>query len=215
MKPDQRRARLQEARLYLCVGVREDLAAFLDAVLGAGVDIVQLRDKNADAATQVRAAQTFRAAADRHGALFIFNDRADLALATDADGVHVGQDDLPPSMVRALVGEQMLIGRSTHSRAEIETSNREPVDYIGVGPVNATPTKPGRAGTGLELVRDAGAVATRPWFVTGGMDATTLPATMHAGCTRAVVVRAITEAIDPGHATRLVASVLSGLPSAR
>lgn len=206
-----RRERLARARLYLCCGARdagEGLEAFLDAVLGAGVDVVQLRDKEADVTTQLRAAERFRAAADRHGALFVMNDRADLAIAAGADGVHVGQDDLPPGRARALVGPDLLVGRSTHAPAEIVAAAREPVDYIGVGPVHATPTKPGRPGVGLELLRVAARAATVPWFVTGGMDAGSIPEAAAAGATRFVVVRAITETADPAAAVRAVRAAI-------
>lgn len=208
MTGDERRARLADARLYLCTGLRDDLEAFLDAVLGAGVDVVQLRDKDADAGTQLRAAEVFRRTCDRHGALFIVNDRADLALASGADGVHVGQDDLPPHLARSIVGREVLIGRSTHSTDEITRANDEAVDYIGVGPVNQTPTKPGRAGTGLDLVRAAAKAATKPWFVTGGMNATTIAETMAAGCARVVVVRAITESSDPAAVASRLSAIL-------
>ncbi|MFA5889645.1 MAG: thiamine phosphate synthase [Actinomycetota bacterium] len=208
MTADARRARLRDARLYLCVGIREDLAVFLDEVLGAGVDIVQLRDKHADAAAQLRAAEVFRAACDRHGALFIVNDRADLAVVAGADGVHVGQDDLPPEHARSLVGPELLVGRSTHTASEVRVASVEPVDYIGVGPVRATPTKPGRPGVGLELVRVAAAESTYPFFVTGGMDAESLPEVLAAGARGVVVVRAITEAVDPAAAVRGLRAVL-------
>jgi len=202
LRADERRARLGAARLYLCTAIRDD--TFLNAALGAGVDMIQLRDKDADAVSQLRAAERFRAAADRHGALFIFNDRADLAIAANADGVHVGQEDLPPHAARALVGPDMLIGRSTHSDDELRRAHDEPVDYIGVGPVSATPTKPGRPGVGLALIRSAAAHATLPWFVTGGMDAHTIPSIKAEGATRFVVVRAITEADDAAEAVRAI-----------
>jgi len=209
MNAGERRARLQDARLYLCVGLRDDLVTFLDAVLGAGVDIVQLREKHADARAQLDAAPLFRTACDAHGALFIVNDRADLAIEARADGLHVGQDDLLPVAARAIVGDEMLIGRSTHSIEEVTRAGSEPVDYYGVGPVNATPTKPGRAGVGLGFVKDAAAHATRPWFVTGGMDTRTIGETMAAGAQRFVVVRAITEAHDPAAAVREIKNAMA------
>lgn len=208
---EQRRARLADARLYLCTGIRDggaDLARFLDVVLAAGVDVVQLRDKHAEAREQLHAARLFRAAADRHGALFVVNDRADLAAAADADGVHLGQEDLAPQHARALLGPDALIGRSTHAEDEVRRAAREPADYLGVGPVHATPTKPGRPGAGLELVRTAAKEATLPWFVTGGMTARTIPEARDAGATRFVVVRAITEARDPGAAVRAIRAAI-------
>jgi thiamine-phosphate pyrophosphorylase len=126
---------------------------------------------------------------------FLVNDRPDIAVLAGADGVHVGQDDLAPGEVRRIVGPELLIGRSTHAPAEIETAAE--VDYIAVGPVHATPTKPGRPATGVELVRYAAAWAPVPWFAIGGLDRATVPAAVAAGATRIVVVRAITEAPDP------------------
>lgn len=196
--------RLQRAQLYLCCGLRDDLAAFLDAVLGEGVDVVQLREKHAEAVEQLRAAETFRLMADKHGALFIMNDRADLARASGADGVHVGQEDLPPRDARAILGADAIIGRSTHVPDELRRANDEPVDYLGVGPVAATPTKPGRPGVGLAYVRLAADEAHGPFFVTGGMTAATIPQVVDAGAHRFVVVRAITDADDPAAAVRAI-----------
>ena len=211
---EERRARLEAARLYLCVPVRPDMEPFLDAVLGAGVDVVQLREKTMEAGDLVAAARVFRAAADRHGALFVVNDRVDVALAAQADGVHVGQRDLPPAFVRELAGEDLLIGRSTHAADEVDRSNDEPVDSIAVGPVFETPTKPGRPAVGLDLIRAAATTARRPWFAIGGLDANTLPGVVRAGARRAVVVRAVTEAGDPAGAVRALRYALAaGLPA--
>jgi thiamine-phosphate pyrophosphorylase len=203
----ERRARIAVARLYLCTGLRPGLEGFLDAVLRSGVDVVQLRDKHASARDLLAAARVFRAACDRAGALFVVNDRADIAVAVDADGVHVGQDDLPPERARALAGPDLLVGLSTHAQREIDAAPPE-ADYLGVGPVNETPTKPGRAGTGLELVRYAAANARAPFFVTGGMDASTIGAARGAGARGFVVVRAITEAPDPGAAARAIRAAI-------
>ncbi len=200
-----RRERLARARLYLCTDGRgggDTLDAFLDAVLANGVDVVQLREKNMEAREQLKLAERFRAAADRHGALFIVNDRADLALAAGADGVHLGQDDLPPDDARAIVGDDLLIGRSTHALHQIEHANAEPVDYMAVGPVFETPTKPGRAPTGTALIDDASRTARKPWFAIGGLDAHNLREVTQRGATRIVVVRAITLADDPALAAK-------------
>ena len=205
------RKRLARAQLYLCCGLRDDLARFLDVVLGEGVDIVQLRDKDADAREQLRAAEVLRRATDNHGALFIVNDRADLARAAGADGVHVGQDDLPPADARAILGPEAIVGRSTHAIDELRRANDEPADYLGVGPVNATPTKPGRRGVGIDYVRAAVAEARVPFFVTGGMDASTIPTVAETGARRFVVVRAITEADDPAAAVRALRRVIPPL----
>jgi thiamine-phosphate pyrophosphorylase len=201
----QRRARLADARLYLCTPIREDLSDFLDAVLRGGVDIVQLRDKDATPQALLDAAPTFRAAADAHGALFILNDRPDLVVLAHADGVHLGQEDGSAEHARTLLGADAIIGRSTHAPEEIVAAAAEPVDYLGVGPVMATPTKPGRAGVGYGLITYAAEHAGMPFFVTGGMDPDTIPAAKEAGAHGVVVVRALTEADDPqGMAERLV-----------
>jgi thiamine-phosphate pyrophosphorylase len=206
-----RRARLDRARLYVCTGAREargDLSAFLDAILGAGVDIVQLREKETEGGELLRWSETFRAAADRHGALFVVNDRADVALAAGADGVHVGQGDLPVSVTRELVGPDVLIGLSTHTVAEREGAEAQ-ADYLCVGPVNATPTKEGRPAAGIGVVESAAEHEARPWFAIGGLDPGTLPDVVRAGARRIVVVRAVTEAPDPGAAVR---ELLAALP---
>ncbi|HVM19585.1 MAG TPA: thiamine phosphate synthase [Egibacteraceae bacterium] len=204
--------RLADSVLYLCVDRRADrgdLDGFLDAVLGAGVDVVQLRDKDADADQIRTAAPVFRAAADRHGALFILNDDPSLAVEVDADGVHVGQDDMTPEAARAVVGGDRLVGWSTHSVSEVDAAVAADCDYFATGPVHATPTKQGRPGTGLGPVRHAAAVAAgRPWFVTGAMSGATAPEVLAAGATRIVVVRALTEADDPAGATTALARLL-------
>lgn len=205
-----RRRRLADAVLYLCVDRRADgdLAAFLDAALGGGVDVVQLRDKTASDDDIRAAAPAFRAAADRHGALFVLNDDPVLAAEVDADGVHVGQDDPAPAAARAVVGADRLVGWSTHSTSEVDAAVAADCDYFGLGPVHPTPTKEGRPGIGLEPLRHAAAVAgDRPWFVTGGMALDTAPAVLAAGARRLVVVRALTQADDPG----AVAAALAGL----
>jgi thiamine-phosphate pyrophosphorylase len=207
-----RRARLRDSVLYLCVDRRAeagDLDTFLDAVFGAGVDIVQLRDKTATA-DQIRdAAPAFRAAADRHGALFILNDDPALAVEVGADGVHVGQDDQHPSQARAIVGPDAIVGWSTHAIAEIDNALTTDCDYFAIGPVHATPTKQGREPIGLDPLRHAAAVADRPWFVTGAMSTATAGPVLAAGARRLVVVRALTEATDPAAATRELAALLS------
>jgi thiamine-phosphate pyrophosphorylase len=201
-----RRDRLARARLYLVCDRRP--AAFLRAALGGGVDIVQLRDKEASDAQVLEAAKAFRRVADEHGALFVVNDRPDLAVAADADGVHVGQDDTPVSEARAVVGHDRIVGLSTHSPDQLAAARG--VDYIAVGPVYATPTKPGRPAVGLELIRYAAAQAPDPWFAIGGIDRRTVRAVAAAGARRAVVVRAMTEAEDPGAAARGLRAALTG-----
>jgi thiamine-phosphate pyrophosphorylase len=201
------RSRLGRACLYLCTDAREsqgDLPAFLDAALSGGVDIVQLRQKGLEARQELDHLAVFREACDRHGALLAVNDRADIAHAVRADVLHLGQDDLPVPRARAIVGEDMLIGRSTHSEEQAAAAAVEPgVDYFCTGPTWPTPTKPGRPAPGLGLLSyAAGRRFARPWFAIGGIDAGNLDDVLAAGATRAVVVRAITEAADPHAAAR-------------
>lgn len=207
--PD-RTARLADARLYLCTPDRPDLADFLDAVLSGGVDVVQLREKGLEAARELRLLEVVRAAAERHGALWSVNDRADVAAVAGADVLHLGQDDLPVPAARRLVGEDVLVGRSTHDAGQASAAAVEPgVDYFCVGPTWETPTKPGRPAAGLELVRHAASLGTaRPWFAIGGIDLTNLDEVQAAGATRVVVVRALTQAADPHGAARELRSRL-------
>jgi thiamine-phosphate pyrophosphorylase len=209
----QLRARLADARLYLCTDARRrqgDLARFLDAVLSAGVDIVQLREKDLEAGEELALLEVFAAACRQHGRLLAVNDRADVALAAGADVLHLGQDDLPVPVARRILGPGPLIGRSSHSPAQADAAAAEPgVDYFCAGPLWATPTKPGRPGTGLSLlahVTQAGPA--RPWFAIGGIGLDRLDDVLAAGATRVVVVRAITEADDPAAATRAFAKRL-------
>ncbi|WAP55531.1 thiamine phosphate synthase [Streptomyces luomodiensis] len=200
------REQLADARLYLCTDARKrqgDLPEFLDAVLGAGVDIVQLRDKEMEAAEELEHLQVFADACRRHGKLLAVNDRADVAHAIGSDVLHLGQGDLPVPAARAILGEDVLIGRSTHAEAEVDAAAVQPgVDYFCTGPCWPTPTKPGRPAPGLSLVRYAAALGTeRPWFAIGGIDASNLDQVLAAGARRIVVVRAITAADDPAAAT--------------
>ena len=197
-------ARLQDARLYVVTDARRDrgdLEEFLRAITGASADIVQLRDKDADDAALREAASVFRRVCDDTGALFVLNDRPDLAAEVGADGVHVGQDDATPDETRAVVGPDLLIGLSTHSAAQVDAAADQDVDYIAVGPVHATPTKPGRLAAGLEPVRHAAVHAAHPWFAIGGISPDTVDEVLDAGARRIVVVRAITQAADPAEAT--------------
>jgi thiamine-phosphate pyrophosphorylase len=211
-----RRETLERARLYLCVGGRgggPELDAFLDAVLGAGVDVLQLReDKSMEARPLLRLAERFASACARHGALFIVNDRPDVALAAGADGVHLGQDDVAPDVARAILGPGAIVGLSTHAPADVRRARDEPVDYIAVGPCFETPTKPGRPAAGLGLLRVAAAEATVPWFAIGGIDSATLPQVVAVGARRVVVVRAITESPDPALAVKALRDALARSP---
>jgi thiamine-phosphate pyrophosphorylase len=196
---------LQAARLYLVCGEQPD--AFLERALRGGVDIVQLRLKDADDETTVATARRYVAVCRARGVPLILNDRPDLVPATGADGVHVGQDDVPVAQARALVGPDRIVGLSTHTPAQIDAAAAQPeVDYIGVGPVHATPTKPGRPAVGLDLVRYAAGHAATPYFAIGGIDAGNVAAVRSAGATRIAVVRAITDAPDPEAAARALCS---------
>jgi thiamine-phosphate pyrophosphorylase len=197
---DPRRRRLEAAHLYLVSDIRAD--GLIEAALRGGVDIVQLRDKHAADADLVAAGRRWRMLCDRHGALLILNDRPDLAADAHADGVHVGQDDRSVPDARALVGPARIVGLSTHTPAQIAAANASDVDYIGVGPVHATPTKPGRPAVGTALVREAAAHSAHPFFAIGGIDAGNAPAVLEAGARRIAVVRAITDAEDPQDAAR-------------
>ncbi|MDQ0944123.1 thiamine phosphate synthase [Streptomyces sp. V1I1] len=204
------RALLSDARLYLCTDARRqqgDLAGFLDAVLSSGVDIVQLRDKGMEAAEELEHLQVFADACRRHGKLLAVNDRADVGHAIGSDVLHLGQGDLPVPAARAILGDEVLIGRSTHAESEVDAAVAEPgVDYFCTGPCWPTPTKPGRYAPGLGLVRYAAGLETdRPWFAIGGIDAGNLDEVLDAGARRIVVVRAITEADDPAAATASLA----------
>ncbi len=186
--------------LYLCTADRPDLSDFLTECLRGGVDIVQLRDKVLDARPLLARAEVAREVCAQFGVPFILNDRPDLALACGADGVHVGQDDVPPSVARRILGDQAIIGLSTHARTEWDGAVHEPVDYYSAGPVEPTPTKPGRAGTGLGYLQYVASTPTgrhSPWFVTGGATPETIPAMAAAGARRFVVVRYLTESTDP------------------
>jgi thiamine-phosphate pyrophosphorylase len=201
-----RRERLARARLYLCTGLRPDLADFADTALAGGVDVLQLREKGIEARDELAALEVLAEACARHGALLAVNDRADVALAAGADVLHLGQDDLPVEWARRVVGDDVIVGRSSHSAPETAAAADEPgVDYFCVGPCWPTPTKPGRPAPGLDLVRTVAERApARPWFAIGGIDEARLDDVLAAGAQRVVVVRAITEAADPGAAaTRL------------
>ena len=213
-RTDRLRARLGSARLYLCTDARQragDLPAFLDAALGGGVDIVQLRQKGLEAGEELRLLETFRAACDRYDALLAVNDRADVAFAAGADVLHVGQDDLAPAVARRIVGPEPVLGLSTHSREQATAAAADPsADYFCAGPVWPTPTKPGRPAPGLGLISyAAGLAATRPWYAIGGIDESTLGDVLEAGARRVVVVRAITEAAEPGAAAARLAARLA------
>jgi thiamine-phosphate pyrophosphorylase len=216
-----RAALIDEARLYFVCEARPggaDPRPLLEAALRGGVDVVQLRDKALGEDELVAAAAPFRLAAREHGALFILNDRPDLVAVCEADGVHVGQDDATVADARRIGGAGTVVGLSTHSEAELDaavasTGDARP-DQISVGPVWATPTKPGRPATGLDLIGHAAERAPIPWFAIGGIDRSNVDAVAAAGASRAVVVRAIRDAEDPEEAARELRSSLEQVGAA-
>jgi thiamine-phosphate pyrophosphorylase len=201
------RARLRRARLYLVVEAAAE--PVLAPALRGGVDMVQLRDKEADDETILRAAASFRALCDEHGALFWLNDRPDLARAASADGIHVGQDDMPVDEARERTAGELLVGLSTHSPEQFDAALSSGADQLSVGPVWETPTKQGRPAAGLDYVRyAAGRGGDVAWFAIGGIDASNVGEVAAAGATRIVVVRAIRDAADPeAEAARLKAAL--------
>ncbi|MCM1014185.1 thiamine phosphate synthase [Brevibacterium sp. XM4083] len=217
--PDAARTRaLASARLYLCTDARTqqgDLGEFLNAAYAGGVDIIQLRDKGLEAREEIAALEILGDAARRHGKLFSVNDRADVALLVGADVFHVGQGDLTSAQARTVLGDDVILGRSTHSVEQALAAAADPeIDYFCVGPVWETPTKPGRPAAGLDPLAEVSGSTEKPWFAIGGISAgDRLRAVQETGATRIVVVRAITEAPDPAEAAaRLRAQLASADP---
>lgn len=202
-----RRQRLQNIQLYLVTSPVEPLAEVVEAALQGGVQLVQYRDKDTDDSSRLGRAKQLSALCKRYQALFIVNDRIDLALVADADGVHLGQQDLPIAAARQLLGPHRLIGRSTTNAAELNQAIAEGADYVGVGPVYATPTKE-KAAAGLDYVHYAALHSTLPWFAIGGIDAQNISQVLQAGAGRIAVVRAIMEATDSKAAARQILEVL-------
>lgn len=210
------RDRLDSARLYLCTDTRAergDLREFVRAAFAGGVDIVQIREKGIEAAAELEALSVVADEAARADALVSANDRADVATLAGVHVLHVGQDDLRPEQVRRLA-PSVVVGLSTHDEVQLRAAATHPeVDYFCTGPVWATPTKPGRPGVGLDLVRAAaeltrGSSITKPWFAIGGIDHTNVEQVVAAGATRIVVVRDITESDDPEAAARRLRDAL-------
>ena len=211
--PSERRARLAAAHLYFVTDASTPRRVLQDALEG-GVDMLQLRDAEASDEELLGAAVDFRSLCDEHGALFWLNDRPDLAARAAADGVHLGQADTPIAEAREAVGEDLLIGISTHAPQQLEDAIAARADQLSVGPVWETPTKPGRPATGLDYVRH---VARRdppmPWFAIGGIGSHNAAQVAAAGASRAVVVRAIRDAHEPRRAAaELRAALLRGSP---
>ncbi len=193
---------LGSCRLYLCTPDRPDLERFVAACIRGGVDVVQLREKHLDARPLLGRARLALRVCRGLGVPFVLNDRPDLALEVGADGVHVGQDDAPPHLAGAILGQDAIVGYSTHAPTELDGAREEPVDYVSIGPIVETPTKPGRRGTGLEYIRYAAEKANVPWFVTGNARPDTVGPMIAAGARRFVAVRWLTEAAEPERAAR-------------
>jgi thiamine-phosphate pyrophosphorylase len=207
--------RLSHARLYACIDARTergDLSEFLDAILAGGVDIVQLRDKELPVAQEMAALEVVRNRCESHGALWAVNDRVDVAVAVGAPILHLGQADFPVAQARALLGPEVLIGRSTHSveQAAIAAGDDD-IAYFAVGPVWPTPTKPGRPAIGLAPLRavaESSWAQTKPWFAIGGVDSQTVEDVIQTGARRVVVVRALTQALDARQAAEILRGAL-------
>jgi len=206
---DQRHQRLARSPLYLVTAPTETLYATVEAALQGGLTLVQYRDKHADDDARLANAHELCQLCHRYDALFVVNDRVDLALAVEADGVHLGQQDIPIALARQLLGAQRIIGRSTHCPDDLHRAIQEGADYIGVGPVYETPTKAGRPAAGLDYVRYAAAHATIPWFAIGGIDADNLDAVLAAGARQVAVVRAIMHAEQPTLITQQLRSQIA------
>ena len=189
-------------RLYLCTPDRDDLAPFVARCIAGGVDVVQLRDKHLEARALIGRARVVAEVCRDHAVPFVLNDRPDLALEVGAHGVHVGQDDAPVSLARRILGDDAIVGLSTHSPDDLAAAQLENVTYISAGPVEPTPTKPGRPGTGTGYVSLASAQSRVPVFVTGGVTPEKVPELAAAGVGHFVVVRYLTEADDPERAAR-------------
>jgi thiamine-phosphate pyrophosphorylase len=213
----QRRQRLAECHLYLVTSPVPQLESVVGQALQGGVRLVQYRAKEGSTAAdgtpltdrqRLQQAEALRRLCTAHAALFIVNDRIDIALAVEADGVHLGQGDLPVAVARRLIGTDRLLGCSTHRLGQLQQAIAEGCDYVGVGPVNATPSKPGREPVGLNYVREAAAASSIPFFAIGGIEVANLEAVRQAGASRVAVVRAITAASEPAVASRELLAAL-------
>ena len=206
--------RLDRRHLYLCVGHRDDLASFLPAVLRGGVDVVQLREKDLDDQIRISDATLMVPICRDFGVPFIMNDSPELAREVGADGVHVGQEDVSVSRCRELLGPEAIVGLSTHSSIEFDEALNQSATYFSAGPIVATPTKPGRAGTGVNYAVTSQARSDRPVFVTGGVNVENVAGLVVAGLRHFVVVRALTESNDPEQAARRIRDELDAALSA-
>ena len=211
----QRHQLLLRSHLYLVTFPSETLFAVVEAALQGGLTLVQYRDKTADDGVQFTQTQQLCHLCHQYGAIFIINDRVDLALAVDADGVHLGQQDMPVAVARQLLGPQRLIGCSTTNPEELQRAIQEGADYIGVGPVYETPTKVDKAATGLDYVRYAVHHSSVPWFAIGGIDVNNLNDVISAGAERVAVVRSLMQAEQPTLVTQYFLSQLTRVHTTR
>jgi thiamine-phosphate pyrophosphorylase len=199
---------LDNSFLYLITTPSENVLAIVEAALQGGLTLVQYRDKNSDDLLRLTYAYKLRELCHRYDALLIVNDRVDLALAIDADGVHLGQQDFPVGLARDILGKKKIIGCSTTNPDEMERAINDGADYIGVGPVYATPTKQGKTPAGLEYVRYAAENCTIPWYAIGGIDAKNINEVLSAGADRVAIVRGIMQAEQPTLVTQYLLSQL-------
>jgi thiamine-phosphate pyrophosphorylase len=211
----QRHQLLLRSHLYLVTSPSETLFAVVEAALQGGLTLVQYRDKTADDGVRLSQTQQLCHLCHQYGAIFIINDRVDLALAADADGVHLGQQDIPIAVARQMLGPQRLIGRSTTNPEEMQRAIQEGADYIGVGPVYETPTKEGKAAAGLDYVRYAAQHSPIPWFAIGGIDVNNVNDVISAGAERVAVVRALMQAEQPTLVTQYFLSQMTRIQSPR
>ncbi len=205
----QRRKLLAQSSLYLVTSPASSLFNIVEAALQGGLKLLQYRDKNTNDIERLDTAYKLRQQCLQYGAIFIINDRVDLALAVDADGVHLGQQDMPIAVARMLLGPQRIIGRSTTNPDEMQRAIGEGADYIGVGPVYQTPTKADKAAAGLEYVRYAASHCPIPWFAIGGIDVNNVNDVISSGAERIALVRSLMQAEQPTLVTQYFLSQLS------
>lgn len=201
----KRRFDLSDVSVYVVTTPPRAGETYMDQVAKAcagGADMVQLRDKKLSTRELLRLCRELQAVCDRTGALFVLNDRVDVAIVAGVDGVHVGQEDLPVRQARALLGHRKLIGCSTHSTAQALVAVGDGADYISCGPVFATPTKPDYAPVGLDLIKEYTRLVRVPFVAIGGIDLDNVDRAIAAGADRVAVVRAVGEATDPTGAVR-------------
>jgi thiamine-phosphate pyrophosphorylase len=176
----------------------------VEAVCKGGADAVQLREKGLPAKELIRLAKDLQSICDRYGAFFLLNDRVDVALAANVDGVHLGQEDVPARFARELLGHRKLLGVSCHSTAQALAAHGDGADYVSCGPLFATPTKPGRPAVGLDLITQYKRIVRAPFVAIGGVDTSNVDEIVRLGADRVAVVRYVCAAPDPESAARVL-----------